>query len=481
MCHYVMLFLSVLPHMAAPPIEVPLNQRQLFLDDHVIESMENVARTLHQPVKHPDNPVLRREHPWEGFRVQVYGTVLYDPELDMFKAWYMNIPATAAQKIVVNGERRPGHATLLSYATSKDGVHWHKPVLNLVDFEGSTRNNMIAPDLYNPEGFSVLYEPHDPNPERKYKAFYWDHGRGPTIMHEGQEIYGVGKEDGMHVAFSPDGVHWTPYKDNPVMDVGSDSGQVVLFDPRIEKYVAFSRLGFGRRVARAESRDFVRWTRPELVLQADAHDPPNTEIYGISVDLYEGMYIGVLWMFYIEEGRVGPIDFQLAWSRDGKAWTRDPERRVFLGRGDENAWDFGDMRGACRSVILEDKIYLYYAGSNAIHGRGAEENKGMDIGLAILRRDGWMSIDGGDVPGVLITKPFLHPGGTLHINADAANGHITVQYLAEEVPGPISVSGNHTSVPVAFPRQTPSDLAGKLVRLRFTIQKASLYSFWFAE
>ena len=153
--------------------------------------MQDVKRTVNQPIKHPKNPVLRREYPWEGFRVQVYGTVIHDPATKLFKMWYMNIPEDGPGEDQRTGQARPGHATLASsYATSEDGVDWKKPELNIVDYEGSTANNMIGPDMYNPEGFSVLYEPHDPDLARRYKAFYWDHGYGPLIMHEGQEIYG---------------------------------------------------------------------------------------------------------------------------------------------------------------------------------------------------------------------------------------------------------------------------------------------------
>ena len=51
--------------------------RYLFFDDLEIEKIRNLKRVVNQPTKHPDNPVLRREHPWEGFRIQVYGTKLF--------------------------------------------------------------------------------------------------------------------------------------------------------------------------------------------------------------------------------------------------------------------------------------------------------------------------------------------------------------------------------------------------------------------
>jgi hypothetical protein len=461
--------------------------RHLFFDDLEIEKSDNLKRVVNQPTKHPDNPVLRREHPWEGFRVQVYGTMLFDPDEKLFKAWYMNIPKTAKQKITVAGQRRPGHATLLSYATSKDGVQWNKPVLNLVDYEGSTKNNMIAPELYNPEGFSVLYEPHDPDPQRRYKAFYWDHGMGPLIMHKGQEIYGSGPKDGMHVAFSPDGIHWKSYQNNPVMKLGSDTGQVVLYDDEIERYVAFGRFGAGgRKVARSESSDFIHWSKPRLVLKPDEKDGPNTQFYGITIDRYADHYIGVLWMFWIEAGNVGRIDFQLCHSRNGKTWIRDPKRNVFLPNGPPGSWDAGDMRAACRSVILDDRVLFYYAGSAAEHGKGHElklgRASGMDIGLATLRRDGWVSLDAGEQPGTLITKPFPLPKGKLHLNVDARGGRVQVALI--DSAGKIAaqsktITGDKLDAPVLFPKTKLQP--GTRVQIQITVETAKLYSYWFDE
>ena len=47
---------------------------------------------MHQPKRHPANPVLRGEHPWEQ-RASLYGTVLYDPEEKQFRMWYLTGPS----------------------------------------------------------------------------------------------------------------------------------------------------------------------------------------------------------------------------------------------------------------------------------------------------------------------------------------------------------------------------------------------------
>src|SRR5688572_20638846 len=64
--------------------------RFLFLDDHIIARKEGVHRSAHQAVRHPTNPVMVREHPWEQTRAQIYGhSVIYDPEAGKFRMYYL--------------------------------------------------------------------------------------------------------------------------------------------------------------------------------------------------------------------------------------------------------------------------------------------------------------------------------------------------------------------------------------------------------
>ena len=66
-----------------------LHGKQLFIDDHVIDDMQGVRKQLNQPVKYEHNPVLKRDKPWE-MSGPGYGTIIYDAEEKLFKAWYEN-------------------------------------------------------------------------------------------------------------------------------------------------------------------------------------------------------------------------------------------------------------------------------------------------------------------------------------------------------------------------------------------------------
>ncbi|MBM4080582.1 MAG: hypothetical protein FJ278_12845, partial [Planctomycetes bacterium] len=40
--------------------------RRLFLDAMVVESQQGLSRVFHAAEKHPQNPVIRGDKPWEG-------------------------------------------------------------------------------------------------------------------------------------------------------------------------------------------------------------------------------------------------------------------------------------------------------------------------------------------------------------------------------------------------------------------------------
>ena len=255
-----------------------MEHRYLFLDLHHITRIEGLYRRMHQPKRHPDNPILRGENPWESV-ASLYGTALYDPQDSLFKMWYLTGPYVDGM-VQIRQRNALGNVTLLGYATSTDGVHWEKPILNQVDFEGSTANNLVDIGRTNCEGIAVIYDEHETDPARRYKGFYWEHGGIDTfVQYEGRTIWGDGDGDGMWMSFSPDGVHWTNCEANPVIPLDSDTTQSLVWDPKIQKYVVFGRFGSGgRKTARAESTDAIHFSEPKRVFECDGIDEEGTQI-----------------------------------------------------------------------------------------------------------------------------------------------------------------------------------------------------------
>src|SRR6476661_10378465 len=94
---------------AGGPFDVG-SRSQLFVDQVLVRSTANVAFTLHPAKKHPKNPLVVADRPWEGWRVSLFGTVLYDEEERLFKMWYIG-------DLTAYFPRYP-----IFYATSKDGI-----------------------------------------------------------------------------------------------------------------------------------------------------------------------------------------------------------------------------------------------------------------------------------------------------------------------------------------------------------------------
>jgi hypothetical protein len=118
------------------PVSLTPGEKQLFVDDHVIDVTRDLTRSLHQPQRHPENPILVGDEPWEYWTAYPNGrAVIYDEEENCFKMWYLSalVDEEYAQNI---------HYRVL-YAESEDGIHWEKPNLGLVEWEGSTDNNLL--------------------------------------------------------------------------------------------------------------------------------------------------------------------------------------------------------------------------------------------------------------------------------------------------------------------------------------------------
>ncbi len=52
------------------------NNRQLFIDDSIIEQSENVQIVMNPP--HKKVPVIRQDRPWRSKLTGYYGTVIHD-------------------------------------------------------------------------------------------------------------------------------------------------------------------------------------------------------------------------------------------------------------------------------------------------------------------------------------------------------------------------------------------------------------------
>lgn len=121
----------------------------LALDPLHFPQLHNVRQRLIEGTPHPENPVLRpRPGQWDGTRCKVYGTVLVDPRDGLFKMWYSG--GTDTEDAI---RRECGSPRNLGYAFSEDGIRWTRPNLGLIEYNGSRDNNLIMLDAQAPSVF----------------------------------------------------------------------------------------------------------------------------------------------------------------------------------------------------------------------------------------------------------------------------------------------------------------------------------------
>ena len=496
--------------------------KQLFFDDFLIESLTNAKQGLNPAVKVDDNPILRPERPWEGNFMRPF-TVIFDPTDQIFKMWYTASTVTVRLE---NWKPVPGGASglvwdtrgeVMCLATSEDGIHWERPSLGLVEFDGLTDNN-ILPEKENLPTAPGFLDLHENDPAKRYKALLMigsTHTRGMQY----------------NLFYSPDALNWTPYEDNPVIDTGQElgrwAGRFQGWDPIRETYYVTMEAShhwrgpYGKRlVGRAESPDMIHWSEPEIILVPDEHDYPDTEFYSLPVIAYEGIYVGLLWIFRTTNVTHHP---EVIFSRDGFHFQRN-YREPFIPRGGSQS-DFDSSSVYAQSIIVQgDRILTYYIGTNSRSPEIALElgDKSVEgIGLAVSRLDGFVSLDSGkgwvtknrseeelqhiytegqifqepESFGQMTTRPFGFSGSRLYLNTSMAPiaagpgpGEVRVEILRanhKKLPGfsfndadPITESG--TSQVVSWNGSSDvSALANQPIKLRFYFKNAKLYSFQF--
>ena len=220
----------------------------------------------------------------------------------------------------------------------------------------------------------------------------------------------------------------------------------------------------------------------------------NADIYNFGVFRYEGLYIGLPAVYHatgkLKTNTDGFHLIQLACSRDLKKWTRLGDRQPFIGPSPvgPDVFDRTQLLPPSAPVERGNELWFYYTG---IKYRARPENadeKAGAICLAVLRRDGFVSMTAGKKAGQLITKSFIATGNRLLLNVDLADGgKATIEVLDEkkqvipgfERSGSVPLRGRSIEQTVRWTTKSNwSQLSGRRVRLRIGLRNADLYAFW---
>ena len=155
----------------------PLPRTILFVDDDDVLYRPGTLKHVVEFKKFSADPVIAPDKLWEG--MIGWNSVYRNPATGKFQMWYQ-----AYQ------ERRKGDKSLkcvVCYAESDDGRTWTKPNLGLFPFYEEAATNIVLVGAGGKEGGygdrygnSVVVDPRDPDPARRYKMLYYDWGLGET-------------------------------------------------------------------------------------------------------------------------------------------------------------------------------------------------------------------------------------------------------------------------------------------------------------
>lgn len=445
---------------AAKPVDMG-TRLELFVDDFLIESMSgDVTQHLHRPVA--KEVVLVTGAPWEG-NTSAYYTIFRDD--DRYRMYYRGSHYDEET-------RKSAHPEVTCYAESKDGIHWTKPALGLYAFEGSKKNNITWDGI----GTHCFVAFKDENPNCPAEARYKGIARGRPH----------GKR-GLYVFQSPDGLHWELMESEPVIKKGAfDSQNLAFWDSHTKQYREYHRtfVEGKRAIMTGTSDDFIHWTEPIVLKYPEA---PPEHLYTNAVLPYERaphILIGFPTRYLPEQGqRVEPTFMA---SRDGVTFRRwlDPvipesaPRDRSGNRSNYMAWGLVELpdRPKHLSVYATE---AYYTGSDTRLRRFE------------YRKDGFVSVRGGPDGGELLTPPIVlgeiaerlvlnfktRSDGVINVGLETPDGTPISGYsLTESTP----LRGDRIQQNASW-KSGPdiSTLSGKIIRIRFQLRDADLYSLRF--
>ena len=456
-----------------PPDEKQVSShRYLLLDSRIIESTDNAKLTVGTVRKDKNNPLFKEDKPWEPRFDNPYCSVIYDEEEKIYKCWYSiftksDYEATPSEKRAWLKWHEGRRGFGVCYATSKDGIHWEKPELGVIEFNGSKKNNIV---INYTHGVAVMKDLHETDPQKRYKAIHPERNNSA-------------------VWFSPDGIRWGKKHNAGSIDHG-DTNQAIWWDPDIGKYVLITRhwggakttgrygRGGHRQKSRSVSSDFLNWSKAEVVIEGlDLR----MQIHDMPVVRHAGVYLGMVGLFDIEASRQW---CELAWSPDSIQWHRIQPGKPLIPNGPVMGdYDWGCVFAA-KPIVRKDEILIYYGAND---GRFMAWRNGY-FALARLRPDGFAGYEqiagGSNKTGSVTTRPVTVVGNTLCVSADVApSGYVKVTALDKDnkalAEGEL-IAKTVTDAEVQWKKGfSLKELKGKEIKLRFELRDAKLYSFSF--
>lgn len=487
------------PLLAGDPIDVG-SRRELFVDDHLIESLIGARLVLHRPQAH--EVAMKFDQPWEG-NTSGYVTVMRDGDL-------LRMIYCGHRMIWDSGRLLMSHSPVVCYAESRDGITWKKPELRLFAWRGKDAdklsdplaNNMVWPGSSESGTFVPFLDTRPGCPEsEKFKA-----------------VGGVHKT-GLFLFTSPDAIHWTKSEEAIFKRGALDSMNVVFWDSQAKRYVLYYRTVVDglRSIAMTTSPDLHDWL--ESVPLEYPGSPPQ-QMYTNQIAPYPRaphILMGFPTRYTARAmtdqlrslppktlrgeladayARVGSdlTDGVFMSSRDGVRFRRWDE--AFLRPGPQagpgsSRWMYGDNYQNYGLFETASNIDGAPSELSMLFSEGYWQDAETRLRRYSIRLDGFVSVQALYAGGEVITKPLRFAGDKLKINYEtSAAGSVRVElqtadgqpidgFALDDCP---EIIGDHVDHIVRWKGGSNlAELAGTAVRLRVVLKDADLYSLRFAS
>ena len=449
----------------------------LFADPRMIMHPENVWPKLHPPRKTGDR-LLESDKPWEDATLNWF-TVLQDQ--GKFRMWYECYDMAGWPT---------ADDTSFCYAESDDGIHWIKPNLGLLEYQGNTANNILFRQIgtgrsrSRVHGTCVFIDPNAP-PEARYKCV--SQGLFQGIGDRPYYVAGM---------FSPDGLHWTRLE-QPICSVFADSQYSAAWNSQNGEYVLYGRIsGHGRALGRAVSDSFGSFPLLSLCLQTDAKHPSDTDLYNPAWMRYPGEPQLQLMLPSLFDHRSDTLAIHIALSHDGQDWVWPDRTTPFISLGESGTFDSGSLYSANGCLEVGDEVWFYFGASPLKHEETNPDTLSIPsnrrvYSRAVAKRNRLVSASTGSVPGNFETSALRYQGKSLAITADiAAGGYVRIG-LQDAAGEPIAgraltdcepMRSSESPMTVTWGHQSDvSDLSGTTIRLQVEMMNADLFSLHFID
>ncbi|HRE83221.1 MAG TPA: hypothetical protein PLN52_19410 [Opitutaceae bacterium] len=509
------LLVALIGHLSAE-VRSLQSDLQLIADRSIIERLSGGASLrLGQPILR--ETILKTEHPWEG--TALFISSLYQNK-GVYHILYRGLDETTGKEDAAS--------VYLCLATSRDGIHWERPKLGLVEYRGSKENNITATASGKPQTFMfTFYDPRPGVPED-------ERVKGVDMRDGERRAGGAGKGLRAQILGSADGRVWRD------LDLGADlqsdwpnafDGGSISWSEVEQQFVGYFRwwdteaprhartlddwmiIRPGvRSVFRSVSKDLKSWSKPEPMSFGDS---PAEHIYEAPTIPYfrnPKIYLSLASRFNpgrralsLEEERALNIrtfpgnkttptytfasdanDVILLTTRAGTHVYDRPFMEAFLRPGLE----LGNWGSRSTYAPLSGGFIETAAGEISFFVTRHHLQKTNSLQRVSLRTDGFVSVNGTYGGGEMVTVPLTYTGDHLELNFSTSGaGEVRVEVQdtdGKPLPG-FSLEdcdpliGDRIAGTVRWRGQASlSRYVAKPVRLRIQLLDADVYSFRFA-